>query len=114
MLTLRPRPEERPFVAVAELVGYSLKRTTRASCHHRAKAFRAQLVPALARRRRQMLVSLWALPLSQGRRGLGTTVRCGSGVGSIQPVPRLPTVVTPNLSIEGTASGLRPPAAPHV
>ena len=114
MLTLRPRPEERPFVAVAELVGYSLKRTTRASCHHRAKALRAQLVPALARRRRQMLVSLWALPHSHGRRGLGTTVRCGSGVGSIQPVPRLPTVVTPNLSIEGTASGLRPPAAPHV
>ena len=114
MPTLRPRSEERPFVAVAEVLGYSLKRTTRASCHHCAKAFRAQLVPALARRRRQMLVSLWALPLSQGRRGLGTTVRCGSGVGSFQPVPRLPTVVTPNLSIEGTASGLRPPAAPHV
>ena len=114
MLTLRPRPEERPFVAVAKVVGHSLKRTTRASCHHRAKVFRAQLVPALARRRRQMLVSLWALPLSQGRRGLGSKVRCGSGVGSIQPVPRLPTVVTPNLSIEGTASGLRPSAAPHV
>ena len=114
MPTLRSRPEERPFVAVAEVVGYSLKRKIRASCHHRAKAFRAQLAPALARRRRQMLVSLWALPRGQGRRGFGTTVRCGSGVGSIQPVPRLPTVVTPNLSIEGTASGLRPPAAPHV
>ena len=114
MPTLRSRAEERPFVPVAEVVGYSLKRKMRASRTHRAKAFRAQLVPALARRRRQMLVSLWALPLSQGRRGLGTTVRCGSGVGSIQPVPRLPTVVTPNLSIEGTASGLRPPAAPHV
>ena len=114
MPTLRPRPEERPFVAVAKVVGYSLKRKIRASCHHRAKAFRAQLVPALTRRRRQMLVSLWALPLSQGRRGIGSTVRCGSGIGRIQPVPRLPTVVTPNLSIEGTASGLRPPAAPHV
>ena len=114
MLTLRPRPEERPFLAVAELAGYSLKRTTHASCHHRAKAFRAQLVPALARRRRQMLVSLWALPLSESRRGLPGTVSSGSGVGSIQAVPRLPTVVTPNLSIEGTASGLRPPAAPHV
>ena len=114
MPTLRSRPEERLFVAVAQVVGDALKRTTRASCHHCAKAFRAQLVPALARRRRQVLVSLWALPLSQGQRGLGTTVRCGSGVGSIQPVPRLPTVVTPNLSIEGTASGLRPPAAPHV
>ena len=114
MPTLRPRPEKRPLVAVADVVGYSLKRKARASCHHRAKAFRAQLVPALARRRRQMLVSLWALPRSQGRRGFGTAVRCGSGVGSIQPVPRLPTVVTPNLSIEGTASGLRPPAAPHV
>ena len=114
MPTLRPRPEERPLVTIAEVVGHSLKRATRASCHHRAKVFRAQLVPALARRRRQMLVSLWALPRSQGRRDLGTTVRCGSGVGSIQAVPRLPTVVTPNLSIEGTASGLRPPAAPHV
>ena len=114
MPTLRPRSEVRPFVAFAKVVGYSPKRTTRASGKRRAKAFRAQLVPALARRRRQMLVSLWALPRSQGRRGFGTTVRCGSGVGSIQPVPRLRTVVTPNLSIEGTASGLRPPAAPHV
>ena len=114
MPTLRPRPEDRPFVAVAELVGYSLKRTTRASRNHRAKAFRAQLVPALARRRRQMLVSLWALPLSETRRGLPGTVSSGSGVGSMQRVSRLPTAVTPNLSIEGTASGLRPPAAPHV
>ena len=114
MPTLRPRPEKRPFVAVAEVVGYSLKRKTRASRNHRAKALQAQLVPALARRRRQMLVSLWALPLSEGRCGFQCTVRCGSGVGGIQPVPRLPTVVTPNLSIEGTASGLRPPAAPHV
>ena len=114
MPTLRPRPEERPFVAVTKVVGYSIKRTTRASRNHRAKAFRDQLVPALARRRRQMLVSLSALPLSQGRRGLGTTVRCGSGVGSIQPVPRLPTVVTPNHSIEGTVKRLRLLPAPHV
>ena len=114
MPTLRPRPEERPFVAVTKVVGYSIKRTIRASRNHRGKAFQAQFVPALARRRRQMLVSLWALPLSHGQRRLGSTARCGSGVGSIQPVPRLPTVVTPNLSIEGTASGLRPPAAPHV
>ena len=114
MPTLRSRPEERPFAAGTKVVGYSLKRTTRASRNHRAKAFRAQLVPALARRRRQMLVSQWALPLSESRRGLRGTVSSGSGAGSMQSVPRLPTVVTPNLSIEGTASGLRPPAAPHV
>ena len=83
MPTLRLRPEERTFVAVAEIVGCSLKLTTRASGHHRAKAFRTQLVPALARRQRQMLVSLWALPLSHGRRGFGSTVRCSSGVGGI-------------------------------
>ena len=92
MPTLRPRSEERPFVAVAKVVGYSLNRTTRASCHHRAKAFRAQLVPALARRRRQMLVSQWALPLSEGRRGLGGTEPRGSGIGGVQAVPRLSTV----------------------
>ena len=92
MPTLRPRSEERPFVAVAKVVGYSLKRTTRASCHQRAKAFRAQLVPALARRRRQMLVSLWALPLSEGQRGLQGTAPRGSGVGGVQSVPRFPTV----------------------
>ena len=112
--TLRTRPEVRPFVAVAKVAGYSLKRATRASRNHRAKAVRAQSVPALARRRRQMVVSLWALPLSESRRGLPATVSSGSWVGSMQSVPRLPTVVTPNLSIEGTASGLRPPAAPHV
>ena len=91
MPTLRPRSEERPFVAVAEVVGYSLKRTKRASCHHRAKAFRAQLVPALARRRRQMLVSLWALPLSESRCGLPGTVSSGSGVGGVQALPRFST-----------------------
>ena len=92
MPTLRPRPGQRPFVAVAKVVGYSFKRTTRASRNHRAKAIQAQSVPALARRRRQMLVSLWALPLSHGRRGFGSTVRCSSGVGGIQSVPRLSTV----------------------
>ena len=88
MSTLRLRPEQLAFVAVANVVGGSYKKAIRASRSHRAKAFRAQLVPALARRRRQMLVSLWALPRGQGRRGLGTTVQCGSGVGSIQAVPR--------------------------
>ena len=114
MPTLRSRPEQFPFVAVANVLGYSPKKATRASRNHRAKVFPAHLAPALARRRRQMLVSLWALPLSHRRRGLGSTVRCGRGLGSIQAVPRLSTTVTPNLSIEGTASGLRPPAAPHV
>ena len=114
MPTLRSRPEVRLFVAVAKVVGSSLKRTTRASRNHRARAFRAQLVPAHARRRRQRMVSLWALPRSQGRRGFRTTVGCGSGVGSIQPIPRLPTVVTPNLSIEGTVKRLRLLPAPHV
>ena len=92
MPTLRPRSEERPFVAVAKVVGYSLKRTTRASRNHRAKAFPAQLVPALERRRRQMLVSLWALPLSEGQRGLQGTAPRGSGIGGAQTAPRLFTV----------------------
>ena len=52
MLTLRSGLEERLFVAVAKVVGYFPKRTTRASRNHRAEAFQAQLVPALARRRR--------------------------------------------------------------
>ena len=90
--TLRSRPEERPFAAVTKVVGYSIKRTTRASRNHRAKALRAQLVPALARRRRQMLVSLWALPLSEGRRGLQSMAPRGSGVGGVHAVPRSSTV----------------------
>ena len=114
MPTLRPRPEERPFVAVAEVVGYSPEQATCAFRNHCTKASQAQLVPALARRRRQMLVSLWALPLSESRRGLGSMVQCGSGLGSIQAVPRLPTVVTPNPSIEGTVKRLRLSPAPHV
>ena len=114
MPTLRPRPEERPLVAVAEVVGYSLKRTTRASCHHRAKAFRAQLVSALARRRRQMLVSLWALPLSEGRRGVRSTEPRGSGVSSIRAALRFSTSLTPNPSIKRTVKGLRPSPAAYV
>ena len=106
MPTLRPRPEKRPLVAVAEVVGYSLKRKTRASCYHRAKAFRAQLVPALARRRRQMLVSLWELPLIAGRRGLQGTAPRGSEVGGVQSVPRFPTVgdAQPFVQAEGFAA----------
>ena len=92
MPTLRSMPEERLFVAVAKVVGHPPKQAKRASRNHRAKAFRAQLVPALARRRRQMLVSLWALPLSEGRRDLQGTAPRGSGVGGVQSVPRFPTV----------------------
>ena len=114
MPTLRSRPEQLLFVAVPNVQGCSPKEATRASRNHRAKAFQAQSVSALARRRRQMLVSQWALPLGEGRCGLRTTQPRGSGVGGSQAVPRVPTAVTPNLSIEGTASGLRPPAAPHV
>ena len=114
MSTLRSRPEERLFVAVAEVVGYSLKRTKRASRHDRAKAFRAQLVPALARRRRQMLVSLWALPLSEGRRGVRCTETRGSGVSSIRAALRFSTSLTPNPSIKRTVKGLRPSPAAYV
>ena len=114
MPTLRSRPEERPFAAVAKVVGHFPEQATRASRNHRAKAFRAQLVPALARRRRKMLVSLWALPLSESRRGLPSTVSSGSGVGSMRSVPRLSTGVTPNPSIEGTVKRLRLLPAPHV
>ena len=85
-------PEELLFVAVANVLGYSSKQAMRASRNHCAKAFQAQLVPALARRRRQMLVSLWALPLSEGRRAFRGTEPRGSGVGGVQSVPRFPTV----------------------
>ena len=114
MPTLRSRPEERLFVAVAKVVGHSPKQATRASRNHRAKAFRAQLVPALARRRRQMLVSLWALPLSESRRGLQGAAPRGSGVGSTQAVPRSSTTLTPNPSIKRTVKGLRPSSAAYV
>ena len=112
--TLRPRLEERPLVAVAEVAGHSPKRTTRASRHHRAKALQAHLVPALARRRRQMLVSLWALPFSESRRGLQGAAPRGSGVGSTQAVPRSSTTLTPNPSIKRTVKGLRPSSAAYV
>ena len=91
MPALRSRPEERPFVAVAKFVGHSPKQATRASRNHRAKAFQAQLVPALARRQRQMLFSLWALPLSEGWRDLPGTVSSGSGVGGVQAILRFST-----------------------
>ena len=39
-----------------------------------------------------MLVSLWALPLSGGRRGLQAAVPRGSGAGGVQAVPRFSTV----------------------
>ncbi len=51
-------------------------------------AFQAQLAPALARCRGQMLVSLWALPLSEGQRAPPGSVLSGSGVGGVQTVPR--------------------------
>ena len=111
---LRSRPARPVFVAVATVVGNSSRRATRGFPNHRGKAFPAQLASALARRRRQTLVSLWALPLSEGRCGLPGTVSSGSGVGSMQSVPRLPTVVTPNHSIEGTVKRLRLLPAPHV
>ena len=114
MPTLRPRSEERPFVAFAKVVGHFPNRTTRASRNHRAEAFQAQLVPALARRRRQMLVSLWALPLSAGRCGLRSTEKRGSGVGSIRAALRFSTSLTPNPSIKRTVKGLRPSPAAYV
>ena len=89
---LRSRPEQLAYVAGAKIVGYSPKEATRACRNHRAKAIPAQLVPALARRQRQMLVSQWALPLSEGPRGLQGAVPRGSGVGGVQAVPRLSTV----------------------
>ena len=92
MPTLRSRPEQLPFVAVANVVGYSSEQATRASRNHRAKAFPGQLVPALARSRSQVLVSLWALPLSKGQRGLQAAVPRGSEVGGVQAAPRFSTV----------------------
>ena len=111
---LRSRPARPASVAVAKASGKSPEQATRGLRNYRAMASQVQLASALARRRGQMLVSQWALPLSEGRRALRGTVSSGSGVGGVHTAPRLPTAVTPNLSIEGTASGLRPPAAPHV
>ena len=89
---LRSRPARPVFVAVATVGGNSSRQATRGFLNHRAKALRAQLVPALARRRRQMLVSQWALPLRGGRRGFRATAPRVSGVGGVQAVPRSPTV----------------------
>ena len=111
---LRSRPARPAFVAVATVVGNSSRRATRGFPNHRGKAFQAQVAPALARRRGQMLVSLWALPLSEGRRSLGGTVSSGSGVGGVQTVPRLSTSLTPNPSIKRTVKGLRPSPAAYV
>ena len=110
----RPRPARPLFVAVATVIGSSSRQATRGFRNHRIKAFRAQLASALARRRGQMLVSLWALPLSEGRRSLGGTVSSGSGVGGVQTVPRLSTSLTPNPSIKRTVKGLRPSPAAYV
>ena len=106
MPTLRSIPRQRPFVAVAHVVGCSSKRAIRASRNHRAKALQAQLVPALARRQRQMLVSLWALPLSECRCGLQGTVPRGSWVGSVQAAPRFSTVgdAQPFVQADGCAA----------
>ena len=111
---LRSRPVRSFFSAVPAVIGNSRSQATRGCRNHRAKAFPAQLVPALTRRRRQMLVSLWALPLSEGRRGLQAAEPSGSGVGGVQTVPRLSTAVTPNPSIKRTVKGLRPSPAAYV
>ena len=110
----RSRPARPLFVAVATVIGSSSRQATRCFRNLRGKAFQAQLVPALARRRRQMLVSLWALPLSEGRRGLPDTVSSGSGAGGVQTLPRLSTSLTPNPSIKRTVKGLRPSPAAYV
>ena len=89
---LRSRPARSALEAVATAGGNSPKQPSRGFCNHRAKAFPAQLAPALARRRGQTLVSQWAQPLSEGRRGLGGTEPRGSGIGGVQAVPRLSTV----------------------
>ena len=111
---LRSSPAQPSFSAAAAVIDSSPWRATHGFRNHRARAFRAPLVPALARRRRQMLVSQWALPLSEGRRGLGGTASSGSGIGGVHTVPRLSTAVTPNPSIKRTVKGLRPSPAAYV
>ena len=88
---LRSRPAPPALSAVAAVSGKSLKQATRGFRTHRGTAFQAQLAPALARRRGQMLVSLRALPLSEGRPALPGTVSSGSGVGGVQALPRFST-----------------------
>ena len=114
MPTLRSKPERLPFVAVAKAAGNSDVPTVYALCNQRSHSSPIQSASALARRRGQMLVSQWALPLSEGRRGLQAAVPRGSGVGGVQAVPRLSTVVTPNPSIKRTVKGLRPSPAAYV
>ena len=89
---LRSRPAPPALSAVAAVSGKSLKQATRGFRTHRGTAFQAQLASALTRRRGQMLVSRWALPLSEGRRARPSTVSSGSGVGGVQTVPRFSTV----------------------
>ena len=111
---LRSRPVRPILAAVAAVIGNPSRQATRGLRNHRIKAFQAQLAPALARRRRQMLVSQWALPLSEGKRARPGTVSSGSGVGGVQTVPRLSTSLTPNPSIKRTVKGLRPSPAAYV
>ena len=85
---LGSRPARPALSTVAKASGESPGQATRGFRNHRAKAFQAQLASALARRRRQVLVSQWALPLSEDWRGLSGTVSSGSGVGGVQAALR--------------------------
>ena len=105
MPTLRSRPGRLPFVAVAKAVGNSDVGTVYALRNQPWHSPPAQSAPALERHRGQVLVSQWALPLSEGRRSRRAAVPRGSGVGSVQAVPRFSTVVTPNPSFKRTRSG---------
>ena len=105
MPTLRSRLERLPFVAVAKSGGNSDVRTVYALRNQRSHSPPTQSAPALAHRRGQMLVSQWALPLSEGQSGLQAAVPRGSAAGGVQAVPRLSTVVTPNPSFKRTRSG---------
>ena len=88
---LGSRPARPALSTVAKANGESPGQATRGFRNHRATAFQAQLAPALARRRGQMLVSQWALPLSEGRRAIAGTVSSGSGVGGVQAILRFST-----------------------
>ena len=107
-------PGRPPFAAVAKAAGNSDVRTVCALRNQRWHSAPAQSAPALARRRVQMLVSQWALPLGEGRWGLQDAMPRGSGFGGVQAVPRFPTAVTPNPSIKRTVKGLRPSPAAYV
>ena len=86
---LGSRPARPAVSTVAKASGESPRQATRGVRNRRATAFQAQLAPALARRRRQMLVSLWALPLSEGWSALPRTVSSGIGAGGVQAALRL-------------------------